>query len=194
MNEQNPFGGGNPHSLYTPITECEQEVLDRLVDAGDLVVHLVGWGEVRKLSATFGDKRVTVKFRVFFQSPTLAVPVHYFDMELRTRSGILLYSERKPASVNGSPAMVGAGIGINFTWWIQFNQMTEDFVRLMKPGARGLTTREGNRKMTEDQQELLHFVRQAEARSKADDAQQAEKATTRAQDDEDDGTVLRLVH
>lgn len=194
MSEQNPFGGGNPHSLYTPITECEQEVLDRLIDSEDLVVHIVGWGEVRKLTATFGDKRVTLRFRVFFQSPTIAVPVHFFDLELRTRSGILLYSERKPASVHGEPAMVGAGIGIDFTWWITFNQMTEDFVRLVKPGARGLTTREGNRKLTEDKQELLHLVRQAEKRSKVDDAQQAKKAAKRAQEDEDDGTVVRLVH
>lgn len=189
MKDKNPFGGGNPHGLYTPMSEDEQEVLERLVANNDLYVELVNWGRVDQIKVTFGDLKVKLEFRVFFQAPSIAVPVHYFDMELRTRSGILLFKERKAASVHGQPAMVGDGIGIDFTWWIAIREMSSTLVKAIKPGAHGLTSREGNRHLDSGKQAMLNAIRRAEDAAREEDKRQAEKATKRAQDDINQGKV-----
>ena len=54
--DENEFGGRNPNFVYTPMTEVEQEVVSRLVESGELVVILHGWGfmEVESVEGLFG--------------------------------------------------------------------------------------------------------------------------------------------
>lgn len=180
MSGKNIFGGGNPDSLYTPMTETEQEVLDRLVQSEDLEVHVVGWGVVEKPRITFGDLRLSIVFRLEFDAPEVFVPVHYFDLELRNRAGFVVFSERQPTLVGGQPIQIKAGSFIDLAWDIAIQKMNPEFVRMVKPGARGLTTREGNRDLDNTKQAILDAVRQGEARVRRDSLEQAEMATGKA--------------
>jgi len=163
-NEKNIFGGDR-RSLYTPMSEDEQEVLSRLIAMDDLEIHVKQWGIVNKFMEPprFGDGRLQLKFWVKFTKPEVMVPLYYFDLELRTRAGQLLYAERQAIrGADGGPLMAGAGSSFPLAWDIMIQKMDPHFVRAMKPGAHGLTTREGNRHLTESEGIVLQTLRKAE--------------------------------
>ena len=177
--DKNIFGGGNPNSLYTPMTPDEQEVLQRLIDADDLEVHIRQWGIVNKFQhIRFGDARLQLAFLVSFKSPSVHIPVYYFDMELMTRSGRLLFRER--CSVGVDPIMVGAGVKLPMVWDIMIQEMDSKVVKEVKPGAKGLTTREGNRKLTTSEQKTLHELRKAEKKVRDQSRREAEEAAKKS--------------
>lgn len=179
MADKNIFGGGNPNSLYTPMSEDEREVLQRLIDNDDLEIHVKGWGVVNKFieKPRFGDLRLQLKFRVRFSSPPVEIPVRYFDLELRTRSGILLFKEKQPVcEPDGSPLYVKEGVMISLAWDIGIQKMDPKLVKAIKPGARGLTTREGNRKLKSEERKLLSFLRDGEKKVRAHTRKQVREA------------------
>lgn len=179
--DKNIFGGGNPNSIYTPMSEDEQEVLQRLVERDDLEIHVVGWGVVHKPQVTFGDLRLSLRFTLDFTAPDVLVPVHYFDLELRTRSGFPIFAERQPTLVGGEPIFIKAGMFLELAWDIAIQKMNPEFVRMVKPGARGLTTREGNMDLTDEKRVILGAIRDGEAHVRAESAIQAEIATLKAE-------------
>lgn len=193
MSGKNPFGGGNPHSLYVPMSDVEQEVLSRLVEAGDLRVHLVGWGVVNNPRITFGDLRLSLLFRVNFdRPPPPGIPVHYFDLELRTGSGLLLFRDRKSIAYNGKPVMAAAGVFFDMIWDIAIAAMDPKLVKALKPGATGLTSRlqdkdtgqmtlTGNMKLDAEKRKLLKKLREGEAAVRAEDAKKAAKAKRKSE-------------
>jgi hypothetical protein len=186
--ESNIFGGKNKRSLYTPMSEDEQEVLARLIEADDLEIHVKRWGVIRKFleKPRFGDKNIDFKFWVKFSKPDVLIPIHFFDLDLYTRSGQLLYAERQAIKgPDGGPLMVGAGMTVPLGWTIAIHQMDPRLVRGIKPGARGLTTREGNRNLTPEEQQVLSCVREHERRARQDTLDQASKATQRSLREED---------
>lgn len=177
--DKNIFGGGNPNSLYTPMTPDEQEVLQRLIDADDLEVHIKQWGIVNKFqSIKFGDARLQMIFLVSFKSPAVHIPVYYFDMELRTRSGRLLFRER--SSLGPEPILVGAGVKLPLVWDIMIQMMDPKLVKDIKPGAKGLTTREGNRKLNTEEQRILHQLRKSEKEVRDSSKRQADIAANKS--------------
>jgi len=189
--EKNPFGG-RKGSLYTPMSEDEQEVLDRLITARDLDVFVLGWGHIRGVDAAkAGDLRLSIPMTLEFDRPETPVPVYYFDLELRTGSGILLFAERQSTMYDDKPIMVGAGAQIQMVWDIAIRAMDPKLVKALKPGATGLTSRwidkdsrdftlYGNAKLTEEEKNLLVKARQGEALIRADNDRLAAKATERA--------------
>ena len=189
--EKNPFGG-IARSMYTPMSEDEQEVLDRLVASRDLDVFVKGWGHIRGVQAgKTGDLRIAIPLTLDFDRPEVPVPVHYFDLELRTGSGILLFAERQSTIYNHAPIMVGAGTSLQMVWDIAIKHMDPKLVKALKPGALGLTSRWidrdtgditmlGNTRMSAKDKALLRKLRQGEAESRADTAQQAAKATVKS--------------
>lgn len=179
----NIFGGGNANSLYTLMSEDEREVLDRLIAADDLEVHVKGWGIVNKFTAPgirAGDARLKVPFKVHFNSPAVAIPVTFFELELRTRSGMLLYKEKQPVEYQGQALYVGAGSVLELEWDIAIRKMDPALVRAIKPGARGLTTREGNRHLDTNRKEILRQLRVAEENNKRDLARRVASAEKRS--------------
>lgn len=177
MSGQNIFGGKNPSSLYTPMSEDEQEVLDRLISSNDLEIHILNWGIVKKFKAvSFGDLRLQIIFRIILTAPEIHIPVDHFELELRTRSGILLFKETKSLVPPGQTLMIGAGSELTLAWDIAIRHMDPDFVKAMKPGAIGLTSREGNYKLPENQMELLHKIRVQEERVKHEDRKIVQKS------------------
>jgi hypothetical protein len=185
--EKNRFGGGNPNSLYVPMSEDEQEVIHRLVDAEELQVHVVGWGFITSPTVKIGDKRVSIPIRLTFNAPDIPVDVHYFDLELRTQSGLVLYSERQPTLYDNKPIKVGSGISLDMVWDIALSHMSPHIVRMFKPGARGLTSRlqdrdtgemtvTGNMTVNSEDRKILQKLKEGEALVKQLDAEKRAKA------------------
>jgi hypothetical protein len=190
-NGKNAFGGGNKNSLYTPMSETEQEVLQRLVDSRDLVVTLKGWGHFPGVACSFGDLRLKIPLQIQFDKPDVPVPVHYFDLELRTGSGLLLFKERQSCIYGGNPILIGTGTNLSMIWDIAIKAMDPKVVKALKPGAFGLTSRWqdrdtgemtllGNTRMDAGQKLLLRQTRQWEAVNKLDTAKKSQAAELRA--------------
>jgi len=188
---QNIFGGNNRRGLYVPMSDDEQEVLHRLVDAEDIVLIIHGWGVLERPKFLVGDHRVGVKFKLTFNRPAAPTPVYFFDLELKTRTGISLVRDRLPSIVNGQPAQVCAGMSLEMQWDIAMHSMDPRLVKLLKPGHIGLTSRrqdkdtgemtsEGNMKLTQAQKKALHELEKAQAEMRSRDVEEVAKATLMA--------------
>jgi hypothetical protein len=180
MTEKNIFGGGNVNSLYTPLSEDEQEVLERLALSGQYKIVIKDWGHINKPNVRFGDARLQFTFTMLFDRPAVPMPVYYFDMELWTHSGMFLFSKRMDVAYGGHPIQVAAGVELQLAWDIQLKQIDPKVVRAIKPGAVGLTSRLGNMKLDSHQKQQLHKLRRAEAKIRQDDVTAAVKATKKA--------------
>ncbi len=178
----NIFGGGNTQSLYTPMSEVEQEAIARLVESGDLRVVIVGWGHVDRPRITFGDLRVTVQFRVTFDRPEVPIAVHYLDLELRTGAGALLFKDRQPTVYGGNPIQIAQGVFLDLAWDIAVRSIDPVLVKSLVPGATGLTSRlqdkdtgqmtlMGNMRLNPTEQRILRDLRHGENLAKANTAQ-----------------------
>jgi hypothetical protein len=115
------------------------------------------------------------------------VDVHFFDMELRTGAGLLLFKERQSVVYNGNPVQVCAGMFFDMAWDIAITSMDPKIVKAIKPGARGLTSRFrdrdtgeltllGNMRVSPSDTAQVVRVRQMEAASRLDDARKRQKA------------------
>lgn len=162
--ESNIFGGGNKNFLYTPMSEDEREVLQRLIESDDLEIVVKDWGIVTKFeSIKFGDLRLQIIFKVFFSSPDIHIPINLFHLCLRTRSGVVLYEETQPFD---QTIMVGSGVQIDLCWDIAIRMMDPMLVKAIKPGSIGLTTREGNRRLDHGTGKALSSLRENEELAK----------------------------
>lgn len=169
----NFFGGLNARSLYVPMSDVEQEAISRLVCSGDLRVIIVGWGYVDSPAIRYGDSRVQVTFTLDFTAPELPMSVPHFDLELRTRTGILLTKSRLPTSYDGKAIQVAAGVTLTLVWDIQVKAIDPALVKQVVPDARGLTSRRidkdtglvtdvGNMKLTEKGRKLIDLLARGE--------------------------------
>lgn len=183
MADKNPFGGGNARSLYVPMSETEQEVLERLVERDDLMVVVHGWGLVHKPLVKFGDLRLSLTLHLEFdRPPPPGQPVHWFDLELKTRAGLRLFGpDRLPTIYNGQPLQVSAGMTLDMVWDIAIQAIPPELVKIIKPHAIGLTSAEGNRKLTGEQDKLFKLVRAGEAKVREDTRANIKKASDLAQ-------------
>jgi len=136
--DQNPFGGKNPHGLYVPMSEDEQEVIQRLIETKDLVLVIHGWAILENPNLLAGDLRVGIKFRLDFNRPSAPVPLHFLDLELRRANGQSIFRQKMPIN---PPVQVMAGVFLDFQWDIAIDHMDPAFVKSIKPGAHGLTSR-----------------------------------------------------
>lgn len=182
VSQTNMFGGKNANSLYTPMSDVEQETVARLVESGDLRVIIVGWGYIDRPRITFGDMRVSIPFRLTFDRPEAPVPLHYLDLELRTGSGVLLFRDRQPTVYGGNPIMVAQGVFLDLVWDIAVRSIDPALVKAVVPGAVGLTSRfqdrdtgemtmTGNMDLTATERAVLRTLRKGEAAARANTAE-----------------------
>jgi|APSaa5957512622_1039677.scaffolds.fasta_scaffold07029_7 hypothetical protein len=187
----NVFGGSNRRGLYVPMSEDEQEVVHRLVEAEDIQLIIHGWGILDRPKFIIGDHRIGVKFKMTFNRPDAPTPVYFFDLELRTRTGITLCKERLPAVYNGKPAQVMKGTFLDMQWDIAMHSMDPKLVKLLKPGTIGLTSRrqdkdtgemtaQGNMRLDSNQKKALAELEAAQAANRAEDVAQVVKLTQAA--------------
>lgn len=187
----NLFGGANSQGLYVPMSDDEQEVIHRLIEAEDIVLFIHGWGRLDRPRFLVGDHRIGVQFRLTFNRPEKPMPVWFFDLELKTRTGISLCKERLPTMYNGQPVAVQAGMFLDMQWDIALHSMDPKLVKLLKPGAFGLTSRrqdkdtgqmtdQGNMKLDANQRAALHALESAQAANRAEATKQVVEATKEA--------------
>jgi hypothetical protein len=185
----NIFGGKNENSLYVPMSEVEQEALSRLIEADDLEVVIVGWGILTAPKVTLGDKRLAIQITLNFNAPEVPVSVWYFDLELRTRSGLILHAERHPTMYAGEPLKVHAGTFVDMIWDIAIDRIPPAVVKMLVPGSVGLTSRftdkdtgeydptGGNMKLTVAQREILSQVQKGNKMVRDMDVQKVAKVS-----------------
>jgi len=186
MSDTNIFGGLNAGSLYTPMSEVEQEAVARLVESGDLQVIVVGWGCVHRPRITFGDLRVSVGFRLHFDRPEVPIPVYYLDLELRTGAGALLFRDRQPTVYGGNPIQVAQGVFLDLIWDIAVRSIDPALVKSLVPSATGLTSRlqdkdtgrmtlTGNMRLSAQERLVLGRLRAGEAAARTNTAERIRK-------------------
>jgi len=183
----NILGGGNINSLYVPISEDEQEVIHRLVEAGDLQLIVHDFGKEDKPHIIVGDLRVGIQFQLNIPVGMLPRTVTFLDLELRRHNGQTVFREKKALSVNGEGIIVQGGMFLDFQWDIAIHSMDPEFVRAIKPGATGLTSRRidrdtgerthaGNMNLDSVQKGALAYVEKGAAEVRAEDALAVAKA------------------
>lgn len=189
MSEKNRFGGGNANSLYVPMSETEQEVLHRIAQDLRVIVH--GWGFIDRPQVIIGDARVGVVIDMTFHKPETPQPVHFFDLELQTQTGYCLFKKRMPLAPNGDAMLIGAGLHLVMSWDIMIHHMDPAFVKMIKPGALGLTSRRidkdtkeasftGNMRLSQEDKKLLNIVNQGEAKVRGMDLVDSVQSTQNA--------------
>jgi len=175
MSERNIFGGKNPNGLYTPLSDDEQEVLERLAASGEFKLIIKDWGFVDQPKIRFGDARLEVSWKMVFDRPQFPMPLPFIHLELWTHGGHFLIAEKLPTTINGTPLQVCQGVAIDMAWDILIRQMDPKLVRAIKTGSVGLTTRIGNQKLDLEQQRALRTLRKHEALLRAADAEEIAK-------------------
>ena len=185
---KNPFGGGNPHGLYVPMSEDEQEVLVRLVETKDVVLIIHGWAKMPNPKIKVGDLRVSVEFVLNFSGGGPAPKkIYYLDLELQTGSGYTLAKNRLPTLYSNKPVEVVNGTSLAFAWDIAIHHMDPALVKMLKPGAIGLTSRRldkdskdatltGNMRLDDAKRAMLTEIRSGEKAVAADTAAELKKA------------------
>lgn len=139
--EGNAFGGANRNGLYVPMSETEREFIQRLIDAGDLKVTVHGWGYFPAPRVTLGEYQVIVELNMVFDAPATPMAVSYFDLELGTHGGVTLFRERQSIEYGGAPMYIQAGTELTFAWHIGVKCIDPALIKMLMPGARGLTSR-----------------------------------------------------
>ncbi len=137
----NDFGGKSDF-LYIPLTEIEQEFIARLVESGEIMVVIHGFGSTQPV-VTFGDKVLHAYIKFLFDKapPAPGVPVPYFDMELKTQSGICLYRQKMPTSYNNKPMIISNEVELEMVWDIALKYIDPKLIKALMPQVRGFTTR-----------------------------------------------------
>jgi len=145
------------------------------VESRDLRVVIHEWGFVENPVVTFGDKNLHVGFKMVFDRPEFPVPVHFFDLELRTRSGICLFRQKMNTEYGGEPLRVAQGVELDLVWDIAIRNIDPSLVKMLMPQTIGLTSRlqdtatheitvTGNMNLTSDLKDKAHKLRQMEQR------------------------------
>lgn len=189
MSEKNRFGGGNASSLYVPMSDVEQEALMRLVESQTLRIRVLGWNmpDIIPQRVVYGDKRVQITFQVVFPALAVPTPLPQLAVELRTESGIVLFRKVYPTVGNdGRPIEIVGGVAFDLQWDIAIDHWDPALVKMLKPGALGLTSRRidkdtghrtllGNMKVGLDDRQALLELERAEAQARALDPREGKK-------------------
>jgi hypothetical protein len=198
---QNPFGGKNPHGMYVPLTDVEQEVLLRLAQEGEYKLVVKGWQEfdnfilvpyavVRMIDpslpisphslVTFGDKRISFYFSITVpDNDTIPRKNYFFDIEVWAK-GFKLFSQRMPTEVGGEPIPIFSRAFWNIALDVALDMIDPAIVKAIKPAAVGLTTRHGNMHLDTSHQKLLHTVQMGEKTVRDDSKKEAATVTEKS--------------
>jgi hypothetical protein len=128
--------------MYVPMSEDEQEVIQRLIETDDLEVVAHEWGVLNEPNIIAGDHRIGIRFRLDFLGSPIIRHLHYLDLELRTRAGMTIFRETKAIS---PPILIDGSTFVDWQWDIALHSMSPELVRIIKPGAKGLTSRRQDR-------------------------------------------------
>lgn len=186
----NTFGGKN-QTLYIPLTDIEQEFISRLVEMGEIIVVLHGFG-VTQPRVTFGDKNLHAHIKFLFDKapPPPGMSVPFFDMELKTQSGLSLYRQKMPTSYDNTPIRVSNEIELEMVWDIALKFIDPKLIKMLMPQVTGFTTRledrdtheitmTGNMNLNREQIKQAQKLDEAERKIKAYDEKKLQQVLTK---------------
>jgi len=177
MSNENMFGGkpkkGN--ALYVPMSDVEQECLQRIAEMDGYRINVKGYGTIEKAHTIIGDKRLSFQFKLVFDRPDNPTPLYWLDLELLA-FGENVFSERQHIVYGGQPIMVMAGVELNLAWDIAIKHIEPRIVKNIV-GTFGLTSRlqdkdsgaftlTGNMSVNEEKREALHKLQEGEKKIK----------------------------
>jgi hypothetical protein len=171
----NIFGGKNANGLYVPMSEDEQEILDRLISSDDLKIVIEDWGYVNTFNKILlGDARLGLSFRMSFTKPEIPMEIKSLTLILQTKAGLTLFKKTEPINLgNNQGLFIKSGDYLDFCWDIQIKAIDPKLAKQIKPGLLGLTsrrfdkdtgsiTRTGNMKTNNAQKLLLEKLQKSE--------------------------------
>lgn len=112
---------------YTPLTEREQDVVDRMIDDQQMYVEVewlqfTGYHPNPEFQA--GDKRLKIEFPLEFQRPeNFELPVRNVTLRLKRRDGTALVETVEPTIHNGQPLMVSEGKVAHLVWDLMLDEI-----------------------------------------------------------------------
>jgi len=128
----------NRYSNYVPLTETEQDVIQRMIEGQDIYVEVVDWGFHESPKLIAGDKRIQVRFPMEFVKPVgVTIPVYYFKLRLKGRSGRILATTVESTVYNNQPLMITAGMVIDLVWDLALDKVSPELQQMVLPGIRG---------------------------------------------------------
>ena len=168
--EKNILGGGNPHGLYQPISDLEQETLERLAAELAYSVRVVDppnfFARIERISPA-SDKRIQFDITLS-QNPSIPGITHIRQVTLQLWARNRLLFQRpmrlEVTTVKGpQPVMFGSDphagvIEQTIRWDITIEKMNPDLVKEVCPGAVGLTAPERFLNQTAEQEKARRFV------------------------------------
>lgn len=126
------------YSQYVPLTETEQDVIQRMIEGQDIYVEVVDWGYHESPKIIAGDKRIQVAFPMEFVKPVgVTIPVYYFKLRLKDRSGRILAETVESTVFNNQPLPITAGTVISLIWDLALDKVSPELQKMVLPGIRG---------------------------------------------------------
>jgi len=179
--------------LYVPITEDEQEVLQRIVDSQTLRITVYPWKiMVIPTWVGVGDKRLALKFEIPFTEVTKPTVVRSMDLELTAYTGVKLIRKPYPTFLSdGTPLVVDSDLILSLQWDVAIDHLDPALVKMVKPGTLGLTSRRldpvtgartlmGNMRYKDGERRgLLRFLEEGERKVQELSLQDLKKAESR---------------
>ena len=103
------------------------------------------------------------------------MPVHYFDLELKTKTGVSLSRQKMNTEYGGKPLFVKEGLELDMVWDIAINHIDPKLIKAMMPSVTGFTSRLqdnatrdftlfGNMKLDRSLKKKAHELHEAEKR------------------------------
>jgi hypothetical protein len=109
-----------------------------MIEGQDLYVEVVGWGYHSSPKVVAGDKRIQIKFPMEFVKPVgVTIPVYFFKLRLKDRSGRLLAESTESTVYNNQPLPVTAGMYIDLVWDLALEKVSPELQSMILPGIRG---------------------------------------------------------
>lgn len=126
------------HGHYVPLSEKEQDVVQRMLENEDLYVQIVDWGYHPAPTITAGDKRVQIRFPMEFNRPVgLEIPVRHFRLRLKMRNGRTVAETIESTVYNNQPLYITAGMRIDLVWDLALDSISEDVQDMIIPKIKG---------------------------------------------------------
>lgn len=133
-----------PEMEYTPLSEKEQDVLNRMIEGQEVYVEVeeggggYHFGYHPNPEITSGDKRIQVKFPMEFTQPEgITVPVTHLDLKLKTRNHEKIAHTTEHTYFNGEPLGVTAGLQVDLIWDLMVDEISDEFQGDILPRIKG---------------------------------------------------------
>lgn len=123
---------------YKPLSEREEDAINRMTEREDLMVEIEGWGYHVNPDISVGDKRIQIKLNMEFTRPKgIEANVKQFHLKLKMRDGRVLAESIESTIQNYQPLKVTAGRQVGMVWDLAIDEVPDDVIGTVIPETRG---------------------------------------------------------